>query len=199
MSTPSHNPPLTYLVRHGETAWTITRQHTGITDLPLTPRGELNARQLGQRLKNQTFTRVWTSPLQRAANTCKLAGFGAVASIDPDLVEWNYGDYEGKTTDEIRRHRPGWDLFRDGSPNGESISDVAARARRVIDRVRSTDGHTLLFSSSHFLRVLAACWLNLEPSAGRYFFLGTAAISIVGYEHYPVDPVIRMWNDCEGN
>jgi len=188
--------PLVYLARHGETAWTITGQHTGLTDLPLTERGERNARRLGGRLKGLTFARVSTSPLRRASRTCELAGFSSVATVDDDLVEWNYGAYEGKTPEEIVRQRPGWELFRDGCPGGESVADVAVRAHRVIDRLRAIDGNVLLFSSCHFLRVLAAGWLGLEPTAGRYFFLGTAALSIVGYHHGLYDPVIRLWNDC---
>jgi probable phosphoglycerate mutase len=188
--------PLVYLARHGETAWTITGQHTGLTDLPLTERGERNARRLGDRLKGLAFVRVFTSPLQRASRTCELAGFGNVAGVDHDLVEWNYGDYEGKTPEEIETLRPGWDLFRDGCPGGETVADVAARVDRVIGRVRAVDGNVLLFSSGHFLHMLGARWLGLEPAAGRYFFLDTAALSIVGYHHGRNDPVIRLWNDC---
>jgi probable phosphoglycerate mutase len=188
--------PAVYLARHGETAWTITGQHTGHTDLPLTERGERNARQLGERLKGMTFARVCASPLQRARRTCELAGFGARAEVDPDLVEWNYGEYEGKRTAEIRKERPDWRLFRDGCPGGESLADVGARADRVIARVRAIDGDVLLFSSSHILRVLAARWLGLDPAAGRYLWLGTATLSVVGYEHDRSEPVIRLWNDA---
>ncbi len=188
--------PLIYLARHGETAWTISGQHTGVTDLPLTERGEANARRLGDRLKGLEFTRVYTSPLQRASHTCELAGFGHVAIVDDDLVEWNYGVYDGKTTEQILQQRPGWELFRDGCPNGESVEDVAVRAKRVIERLRTVDGNVLLFSSSHFLRILAVCWLGLDPSAGQHLLLDPAALSIVGYDHGLRAPVIRLWNDC---
>jgi probable phosphoglycerate mutase len=192
------NPPLprVYLARHGETAWSVSGQHTGLSDIPLTPRGERNARRLADRLKGLTFARVFTSPLQRARRTCELAGFGGVAEVDPDLVEWNYGDYDGMTTAEIQQRRPGWQLFRDGCPHGESLAEVGARADRVIARVRAVKGDVLIFSSSHFLRVLGARWCGLEPSGGRYFVLDTAALSIVGYEHNEQEPVVRLWNDC---
>ena len=151
-----------YLARHGETAWSLSGQHTGLTDLPLTPRGECNARRLGERLKDLHFVRVFTSPLQRAKRTCELAGFGSRAEVDRDLVEWNYGEYEGLRTADIRAKHPGWELFRDGFPGGESFEEIGARADRVVNRVRSVDGAVLLFSSAHFLRVLAARWLGLE-------------------------------------
>jgi broad specificity phosphatase PhoE len=191
--------PLVYLARHGETAWTISGQYTGLIDLPLTERGERNARRLGKRLTGLTFARVFTSPLRRASRTCELAGLGAVAEVDDDLVEWNYGAYEGMTPAEIDQQRPDWELFRDGCPGGESVMDVADRAYGVIDRLRAIDGNVLLFSSRHFLDVFAARWLGLDPAAGRYFFLGTAALSIVGYNHGLHDPVIRLWNDCRHN
>ena len=187
--------PVVYLARHGETAWTISRQHTGVTDLPLTPQGEAEAAQLGQRLEGMTFTAVLTSPLRRAVRTCELAGFGSTARIDPDLMEWNYGAYEGRTSADIHAERADWQLFRDGAPAGESPEQVGARADRVIRRVRAIEGNTLLFSSGHFLRVFAARWLGLEPGAGRYFFLGTASLSALGYEHDRSDPVIRLWDE----
>ena len=187
--------PVIYLARHGETAWTISHQHTGRTDLPLTPQGEAEATRLGQRLQGLTFAAVLTSPLRRAVRTCELAGFGSAAQIDPDLVEWNYGAYEGRTSAEIHVERPDWELFRDGAPGGESPEQIGARADRVIRRVRAVDGNTLLFSSGHFLRVFAARWLGLPPGAGRYFFLGTASLSALGYEHDHSDPVIRLWNE----
>ncbi len=189
--------PAVYLARHGETAWTISGQHTGLTDIPLTERGERNARRLGERLKGLTFARVFTSPLQRARRTCELAGFGAQAEIEPDLVEWNYGQYEGRRTAEIRKERPDWELFRDGCPGGEALADVGARADRVIAQVRGIDDTVLLFSSSHFLRVLGARWLGLDPAGGRYLYLGTATLSMVGYEHNRSEPVIRLWNDAK--
>ncbi len=184
-----------YLARHGETAWTITGQHTGRTDLPLTPRGEDNARRLGERLQGRTFVKVFTSPLQRARRTCELAGFADRAELDPDLMEWNYGDYEGKKTADILKTRPDWQLFRDGVPNGESVAAIGARADRVIAKLRAMDGDVLVFSSGHFLRVLAACWLGLGAGGGRYFTLSTAALSIVGYEHNKASSVVRLWND----
>jgi probable phosphoglycerate mutase len=187
--------PVIYLARHGETAWTVSGQHTGLTDIPLTERGERNARRLGERLKGLNFPHVLTSPLQRARRTCDLAGFGPVAKADLELVEWNYGAYEGRTTKDILKERPGWQIFCDGCPGGESVADVGARADRVVARLRALGGDVLLFSSSHFLRVLAARWCGMEASAGRYLVLGTATLSVVGYEHDMNEPVIRLWND----
>jgi len=183
-----------YLARHGETAWSLTGQHTGITDLPLTERGERNAVRLGERLAGSVFAKVMTSPLQRAARTCELAGFGAVAEVDRDLIEWNYGDYEGLRTSEIHAKRPDWQLFRDGCPNGESPEQIGARADRVINRVRAIKGNVLIFSSGHFLRVLAARWLGLEPGAGKFFMLSTASLSALTYEHELSHPAIQLWN-----
>jgi len=191
----SETLPAVYLARHGETAWTISRQHTGLTDLPLTAQGEAEAGRLGQRLEGMTFAAVLTSSLRRAVRTCELAGFGSAADIEPDLVEWNYGAYEGRTSAEIHAERPDWQLFRDGCPEGESPEQIGARADRVVRRVRAIDGNTLLFSSGHFLRVFAARWLGLPPGAGRYFLLGTASLSAMGYEHAPSDPVIRFWDE----
>jgi probable phosphoglycerate mutase len=187
--------PTAYLARHGETAWSLSGRHTGLTDIPLTERGERNARTLGERLRPLQFARVWTSPLQRAARTCDLSGFAATGRIDPDLVEWNYGDYEGRRTVDILQERPGWQLFADGCPGGESPADVGARADRVVDRIRSAAGDVLLFSSGHFLRVLGARWLGLPPDGGRHFMLATASLSALGYEHDLEEPVFRFWND----
>lgn len=187
--------PVIYLARHGETAWSLTGQHTGTTDLPLTEHGERNARGLGERLRGIQFAKVFTSPLRRAARTCELAGFGARAEMDRDLVEWNYGEYEGRRTAEIQAERPDWELFRDGCPGGETPEQVAARADRVVRGVRAVQGDVLLFSSGHFLRVLTARWLGLEPGAGRHFLLSTASLSALGYEHGLFQPVIRLWND----
>ena len=189
--------PLLYLARHGETAWTLTGQHTGATDLPLTKRGERNARLLGKRLAGLTFAKVFTSPLQRASRTCELAGFAAVAEVDHNLVEWNYGKYEGLRTAEIHATRPEWQLFRDGCPGGESPDQVAARADQVVSRVRAIKGNVLIFSSGHFLRMLTARWLGLEPARGRLFMLSTASLSALGYEHNLSEPVIRFWNDTQ--
>ena len=188
--------PTVYLARHGETAWSISGQHTGLTDLPLTQRGERNARRLGERLLGLSFTKVLTSPLQRVAHTCDLAGFGAVAQVERDLLEWNYGNYEGRRTDEIHAERPEWRLFRDGCPGGESPEQVGARADRIVRQVRTLTGDILLFSSGHFLRVLAARWLGLEPEAGRFFVLSTASLSALSYEHTSSEPAIRLWDDA---
>src|SRR5262249_44719843 len=152
-------------------------------------------RALGKRLVGLNFGRVFTSPLQRAALTCDLAGFGAVAAIDRDLLEWNYGQYEGRRTVEIHAERPDWDLFRDGCPGGESPDQVGERADRVVTRLRAARADVLIFSSGHFLRVLAARWLGLKPGDGRYLLLSTASLSALGYEHGLGDPVIRLWND----
>ena len=187
--------PTLYIARHGETAWSLSGQHTRLTDLPLTERGQSNARRLGNQLRGRSFAHVFTSPLQRARRTCELAGFGAEAEVDRDLLEWNYGDYEGLRTAEIHAKRPGWELFRDGCPRGESAGDVGARADRMVDRVRAVQQDVLIFSSGHFLRVLAARWLGLEPEAGRYFLLSTASLSALSYEHDLSQPVIQLWND----
>ena len=188
--------PILYLARHGETAWSLSGQHTGLTDLPLTENGERNARRLGERLKGLTFAKVWTSPLQRAARTCELAGVGAVAEVDRDLVEWDYGQYEGRRSAEIRAERSDWQLFRDGCPGGESPGQVSERADRVVRLVRAVSGNVLLFSSGHFIRVLATRWLGLEPTANcRFFMLSTASLSAMGYEHDFSRPVIRLWNE----
>ena len=187
--------PVLYLARHGETAWSLSGQHTGLTDLPLTERGERNARNLGPRLAGLTFAKVFTSPLQRATRTCELAGFAAAAEVDRDLVEWDYGDYEGLRTAEIHEKRPEWQLFRDGCPGGESPDQIGARADRVVSRVRAVKGDVLIFSSGHFLRVLAARWLGLEPVYGRLFMLKTASLSALGYENELSQPVISLWDD----
>ena len=187
--------PIIYLARHGETAWTLSGQHTGRTDIPLTPRGERNARQLERRMSGISFAKVFTSPLQRSVRTCDLAGFGSEAEVDQDLVEWNYGEYEGRTTAEIHNERPGWRLFRDGCPGGETAKEVGSRANRVIPRVRGAEGNVLIFSSAHFLRVLAARWLGLAPEMGTCFVLSTASVSALGYEHDLSEPVIRLWDD----
>jgi probable phosphoglycerate mutase len=188
--------PQVCLVRHGETAWTITGQHTGRTDIPLTPRGEDEARNLRVRLHHMRFGDVFTSPLQRSRLTSELAGFDAQA--EPDLMEWDYGSYEGRRTSEIRAERQEWDLFRDGCPGGETVSAVAARADRVIDRVRHCAGNVLLFAHRDILRVLAARWLDLAGREGRRFYLHTGSVSILGYDHGLSEPVIRMWNSVPG-
>jgi probable phosphoglycerate mutase len=192
----SQTLPSIYLVRHGETAWTKSRQHTGLTDLPLTEVGERDARRLGERLKPLTVPHIFTSPLQRARRTCELAGFGARAIFEPDLVEWNYGKYEGLTTAQIRETAPNWKLFHDGCLGGESVAQIGARADRVIARLRALNGDAIIFSSGHIMRVLGARWLGLDASAGSLLLLGTTTLSILGYEHNQNEPVIKLWNDA---
>jgi broad specificity phosphatase PhoE len=187
--------PLIYLARHGETTWSQTGQHTRITDLALTELGERNAQRLGGRLSGIVFESVFTSPLRRARRTCELAGFGAVAEIDPNLLEWNYGDYEGRRSVEIHAERPDWQLFRDGAPGGESPQQVAERADRVVDRLRAVSGNVLIFSSGHFLRVLAGSWIGVEPYEARSLMLSTGSLSVLGYEHNFEQPAITLWND----
>jgi probable phosphoglycerate mutase len=187
--------PTVWLARHGETAWSLSGQHTGLTDLPLTERGERNARQLGERLVGMTFARVFTSPLQRASRTCELAGFSSAAQPDPDLIEWDYGEYEGLRSAEIRAKRPGWVVFRDGCPGGETPAQVAARADRVISRARAVEGDVLLFSSGHLLRVLASRWLGQGPELGALLALSTASLGALSYDQDRSRPVILLWNE----
>jgi len=187
--------PRVYLVRHGETVWSLSGQHTGRRDLPLTGHGEANARRLANRLAGIHFKQVLTSPLARAMRTCELAGCGASAIVDPDLIEWDYGTYEGKTRAQIRSERPGWEIFRDGCPQGELLAQVAARADRVLARVRAIGSDVLIFSSGHLLRVLAARWLGLDASLGRYLLLDTTAVSELAYQRDLSEPAIRLWND----
>jgi len=179
------------LIRHGETEWSLDGRHTGHTDLPLLPQGEAQARTLGPKLSAYQFTLILTSPLVRARRTAELAGLrGAV--VDPDLAEWDYGSYEGVTTAEIRVGRPGWDLFDDGAPGGEDAAQVAARVDRVIQRVRATAGDVACVAHSHLLRVLAARWVGLGPTAARSFVLGPASVSELGWDRE--QPVITLWN-----
>ncbi len=187
--------PMLYLVRHGETAWTLSRQHTGRSDIPLTPDGERHAQGLATRLKGRSFAAVFTSPLQRAAKTCAIAGFGAVAQLDADLVEWDYGVYDGKTSAEIRKSAPNWNLFRDGCPGGETLDQVAARTDRFIAKVRLLNGDVLAFSSGHLSRVLVARWLGLPGATGSRFYCDTASLGILGYEHSLDEPIVRLWNE----
>lgn len=189
--------PVVYLARHAETAWSVSGQHTGLTDLPLTERGEERARQLAGALQGLKLSKVFTSPLRRAARTSELCGFQATATVDPDLVEWDYGDYEGLRTSEIHQKNPNWQLFRDGCPDGESPAQVAARADRVVSRARAAGSNVLLFSSGHFLRMLGVRWLGLEPSAGELFILGTASLSALSYEHDLAHPVVQLWNNTD--
>ena len=187
--------PKLYLARHGDTAWTENGRHTGRTDLPLNEHGEEHARQLGERLRGFSFARVFASPLIRVRKTCELAGFGAAAEIDPDLVEWDYGKFDGRTTADILKEWPDWEMFRDGCPGGESADDVAARVDRFIAKVRRINGDVLAFSSGHTIRMIAARWVGLAPAAGRVFFCRPASVGVLGFEHDSRDqPVILLWN-----
>jgi probable phosphoglycerate mutase len=186
--------PTVYLVRHGETAWTISGQHTGRTDIPLTERGEREAQALSARLKGMSFTKVLTSPLQRARRTAELAGFAECAQADPDLMEWDYGAYEGRRTSDIQAKRPGWRLFEDGCPGGETLVEVSTRADRVIARVRG--GDVLVFAHRDILRVLAVRWVVLPALEARRLYLETASLSVLGYDHDLDEPIIRMLNDA---
>ena len=187
--------PKLYLARHGDTAWTDSHQHTGRTDIPLNERGEVHARQVGERLRGFSFVRVFTSPLQRASRTCELAGFGGPAEVDPDLIEWDYGELEGTLTSDILKRRPGWELYRDGCPGGESPEAVAMRADRFIKRVHGMSGDILAFSSGHIIRMIAARWNGLAPAAGRVFFCRPASVGVLGFEHdNREEPIIRLWN-----
>jgi probable phosphoglycerate mutase len=187
--------PRLFLARHGDTAWTDSHQRTGRTDLALNERGEARARQIGERLQQFSFVRVFTSPLQRASKTCALAGYAAVAEVDPDLVEWDYGVFEGKLTRQILEGRPGWELYRDGCPQGESPADVAARADRFIAKVRGVAGDVLAFSSGHIIRMIAARWLGMPPGAGRHFYCRPASVGVLGFEHNRRDePILGLWN-----
>lgn len=184
--------PQVWLVRHGETAWTITGQHTGRTDIPLTRRGEDEARRLGVLLREVRFGDVFTSPLERSRRTGEVAGFDA--RPDADLMEWDYGSYEGRRSSEILEERPAWQLFEDGCPGGETVNAVAARADAVIDRVRRCAGNVLLFAHRDILRILSARWLDMAPREGRRFYLHTGSVSVLGYDHDLSQPVIRLWN-----
>ena len=184
-----------YLVRHGETAWSLSGQHTGRTDIPLTELGEQDARKLAERLRAVKFSRVFTSSLQRARRTCELAGLGDIAEIEPDLAEWDYGDYEGQRPVDIRKARPDWNVFRDGCPGGESPAQVSERADQVIARLRTLEGNIAIFSHGHFGRILAARWIGLETRQAQNLLLSTASISILGYEHNVAEvPAIVLWN-----
>lgn len=184
-----------YLVRHGETAWSAAHRHTGLTDVALNANGEKQACGLGGQLNSIEFARVFTSPLQRASKTCELAGFGASAEPDPDLLEWDYGDYEGQTSAALRQRYPGWNVFTHDCPNGETLNDVKRRADRFIRKVRSISGNVIAFSSGHIIRVITARWLSMEPEVGRFFLASTAAVNILGYEHDKNEPVICLWNE----
>jgi probable phosphoglycerate mutase len=188
-------PPRIYFIRHGETAWSLSGQHTGTTDLPLLEQGEQGARKLAPVLQAITFSHVFTSQRQRARHTCELAGLGAMAVIEPDLAEWNYGDYEGLRSPEIHATRPAWNIYHDGCPNGESPEQISARADRLILKLDAMEGNIALFSHGHFGRVLAARWIGLPVLAAQHFQLGTASVSILETEanHTP-HRVIAQWN-----
>jgi broad specificity phosphatase PhoE len=194
------NPlPRVFLIRHGETEWSKAGRHTGRTDIALTSHGEEQALSVGRRIQALQFNRVFTSPLQRARATARLAGLGALLEIDPDLLEWDYGEYEGRRTDEIQSDRPGWNVFQDGCPKGESLRDVSARADQVVQRVRALTGNVALFAHAHVLRVVAARWLRLDALAARAFLLYPAGIGVMGYEHGNEDePVVIRWNEACG-
>lgn len=187
-------PPVqqVYIVRHGETEWSLSGQHTGTTDIPLTDHGRQVARLLRPILDKESFRMTLTSPLQRARETCRLAGFEETANSEPDLVEWNYGRYEGLTPNQIHATAPHWQIFRDGCPGGEQPGEIGARVDRVIAKVRAVEGHVVLFAHGHVLRVFAARWLGLPPSAGQHFLLGTATSNILSY--YRDVPAIKRWN-----
>jgi broad specificity phosphatase PhoE len=190
MPTPA---PQLYLIRHAETEWALSGRHTGRTDIPLTERGRLVAVSLGNRLAGRQFSLVLCSPLQRAIETCGLAGYGEVAELREELQEWDYGEYEGLTTPEIRARRPGWDLWRDGSPGGETAAGVAARARHVLEEAAAAGGDVAIFAHGHLLRVLASCWLGLEPEGGALLALAPGSISTLGHERER--RVLTGWND----
>ena len=190
MNTPSQ----LWLIRHGETEWSLSGAHTGRTDLPLIATGKERAATLRNYLAGKPFALVLTSPLQRARETCRIAGYGDVAQIEPNLSEWDYGAYEGRTTSDIRKEAPDWDLWTMGVPGGETIEQVATRARRVIERASAAGGDAALFAHGHILRILTACWLDLPASAGRLFALDTASVSVLGYEREC--RVIQHWNRC---
>ena len=187
--------PQVYLARHGETEWSLSGQHTGTTDIPLTANGEAQARALGDRISGIHFDRVWTSPRTRAIRTAELAGLGSQIEVDPDLAEWNYGDYEGLLSDQIHAQDPDWLIYRDGCPNGESVEQVQDRADRVVARLRTFSGTSIVFSHGHFTRLLAVRWLGLPILDARFFAVSTAALGTLGYGTSLTDPVIELWND----
>jgi probable phosphoglycerate mutase len=181
-----------YLLRHGETEWSLNGRHTGVTDVPLTKNGRMAAQLLRPILARETFGLVLSSPLQRARETCELAGLGERANVERDLMEWNYGEYEGLTTEQIRMTRPGWSVFRDGCPGGELPEQIGTRADRVLTKVRAAEGNVALFAHGHILRVFAARWINLSPSYGEHFLLDTATLNVLGY--YRESPAFKIWN-----
>ncbi len=187
--------PKIYLVRHGETEWSLDGRHTGSTDIPLTANGEDQAARLRKRLEAIQPVLVLSSPAQRARRTCELAGWGNSMQIDANLSEWDYGDYDGRTTPDIHKERPDWSLFRDGCPNGEPVEEVSLRSDRIIARVRALEADVLLFGHSHMFRILAARWLTLPAQGGAYFKLAPASVSVLSFEHTLAEPVIALWNE----
>jgi broad specificity phosphatase PhoE len=188
-----------YLVRHGETAWSLTGQHTGSTELPLTPRGEEEARALRPFLQGIPFARVFASPRQRAQQTCALAGITQRVEIEPDLAEWNYGEYEGRRSDSIHAERPNWDIFADGCPGGETPADISDRADRLIFKLRTMQGDVALFTHGHIGRVIAVRWIAAPMTLGRSLAMSTASVSVMGYEErHPDTPVLELWNAVPG-
>ena len=195
MKTNIPTPLRLYLIRHGETEWSLNRRHTGLTDIPLTANGESESGELGKHLRAIPFSHVLTSPLQRAQQTCALVGLNQVPEIEPDLVEWDYGDYEGKQSVNIRKERPDWNIFRDGCPQGEMPIQISDRADRLIARLRTLEGNIALFSHGHFGGVLATRWIGLAVDEAQHFPLGTASISILAFDsHHPTVPIIALWN-----
>ena len=190
----SESTPKVFLARHGETEWSLNGRHTGRKDIPLTPQGEESARKLGARLRSRTFAAVFSSPLERARRTCELAGFGASARPLPDLMEWDYGEYEGIRSAEIHARRPDWRLFRDGCPGGEGPQEVAARADRVLPLLRGAGGDVIVFSHGHFLRMLAARWIGMGTEGGGHLALSTGSVSVLGFEREV--RVISQWNQA---
>jgi broad specificity phosphatase PhoE len=195
MKTSIPTPLSLYLIRHGETEWSLDRRHTGRTDIPLTTNGESEARELGKYLRDIQFSHVLTSPLKRAQQTCALVGLDQVPEIEPDLVEWDYGDYEGKQSVNIRKERPDWNVFRDGCPHGEMPSQICDRADRLFARLRTLEGNIALFSHGQFGGVLAARWIKLAVIEAQHFPLGTVSLSIFAFDpHHPEVPIIALWN-----
>jgi broad specificity phosphatase PhoE len=195
MTAAQSRHPRLYFIRHGETEWSLSGPHTGQTDLPLTLHGEDEARELRPWLREIQFSLVLTSPRQRARRSCELVELGAGAEIEPDLAEWDYGDYEGRRSEDICKERPGWNIFRDGCPHGETTAQISERADRLIARLRSLRGNVALFSHGEFGRVLPARWIGATVDEGRHFALDTASLSILGYEpSHPETPVIALWN-----
>lgn len=186
-------PVSVFVIRHGETAWSLSGQHTSTTELPLTANGRRLAERLRPVLAQEVFASVFVSPLGRARETCELAGLGSRAVVDPDLMEWRYGDYEGLTSAQIHENAPGWLIFRNGAPGGETPQQVAERADRVVSRVRGVDGDVALFAHGHVLRVLVARWINLPPDAGQHFLLDPGTLCVLS--DYQGVPAIKIWNN----